>query len=101
MIRYLFLLPVAVAVLLCTTQLQAAEPGNKGPKVIKLKMGDKTLEFSHHRHQKLVNNQCWECHDKKNGNIDNWGKATAHKLCISCHDLIEKGPVVCKECHKK
>jgi predicted CXXCH cytochrome family protein len=103
MIRYLFLFPLAVAAFFCTTELQAAvKPDYLGPAVIKFKMGaTKTVDFSHHRHQQLVNNQCWECHDKKLGVIDNWGKEAAHKLCIACHDLHEKGPVACKGCHKK
>lgn len=79
----------------------AAKSENPGPEVIKLKMGKKTLEFTHRKHQKLSNGQCWECHDKKLGKIENWSEATAHKLCIPCHDLNEKGPVTCKSCHKK
>lgn len=79
----------------------ADKPEGLGPKTIKLKMGEKTIEFTHHKHQKVTNNQCWECHDKNNGKIDNWSEATAHRLCIPCHDLNEKGPVSCKGCHKK
>ena len=102
MLRYLLLLLLAVAALLCNTDLHAsAKPDYLGPDVIKFKMGAKTVDFSHYKHQKLVNNQCWECHDKKLGVIDNWSEATAHKLCIACHDLHEKGPIECKECHKK
>ncbi|MBP1729485.1 MAG: cytochrome c, 3 heme-binding site [Deltaproteobacteria bacterium] len=102
MSRYLFLLALAVAAFFSSTEVQAAKPDYLGPDVIKFKMGaTKTIDFSHHRHQKLVNNQCWECHDKKLGVIDNWGKEAAHKLCIACHDLLEKGPVGCKGCHKK
>jgi predicted CXXCH cytochrome family protein len=79
----------------------AAKPENPGPKIIKLKMGTETIQFTHHKHQKVTNNQCWECHDKKSGKISNWNEATAHKICIPCHDLNEKGPVSCKGCHKK
>jgi len=81
-----------------TVDLFAANPGAP---VIKLKMGNKMLEFTHLKHQKLTKGQCWECHDKTPGKITNWSEATAHKLCIPCHDLNEKGPISCKGCHKK
>lgn len=87
--------------LLFSTLVMAAPPENRGPQVIKLKMGKKTIEFTHHKHQKVTKDQCWECHDKKVGKIDNWNESTAHRLCIPCHDLNEKGPVSCKGCHKK
>jgi predicted CXXCH cytochrome family protein len=79
----------------------AAAPENSGPKIIKLKMGKNILDFTHHKHQQLTKNQCWECHDKQIGKIANWGESTAHKLCIPCHDLNEKGPINCKGCHPK
>lgn len=102
MIRFIRIaLFVACISLMSSSLLLAAAPENKGPKVIEMKMGKKTLNFTHHRHQQLTNNQCWECHDKKYGKIEGWGEATAHKLCIPCHDLNEKGPVACKSCHKK
>jgi len=101
MVRNLFLVTVLAAALFCAAELQAAQPQNTGPNVIKLKMGSKTLDFSHVKHQKLSNNQCWECHDKDSWKIDGWNKSTAHKICIPCHDLNEKGPVACKGCHKK
>ncbi len=101
MYRNSLLLLAVFAVFLCTAQLQAAQPKNIGPSVIKLKMGKKTFEFSHLKHQKITGDNCWECHDKKNGKINNWGEATAHKVCIPCHDLHEKGPTACKGCHNK
>jgi len=101
MVRSILLVTVLVSALFCSSALQAAQPENKGPSVIKMKMGSKTLDFSHHKHQKLTDNQCWECHESKSGKIKGWGEATAHKLCISCHDLNSKGPVSCKGCHKK
>lgn len=91
----------AVSVLLLDTLVFAATPADIGPKTIQFKMGTKTIAFSHHKHQKLSNNNCWECHDRKSGKIPSWGESTAHKLCIPCHDLYEKGPVSCKGCHKK
>jgi len=102
MIRFFYiLLFVAGISLFSSSLLFAAAPEDRGPKNIEMKMGKKTLNFTHHRHQQLTKNQCWECHDKKKGKIDGWGEATAHKLCIPCHDLNEKGPVACKSCHKK
>lgn len=96
-----FVVLCAAVLLLPAALLFAATPENIGPKTIDFKMGTKTIVFTHRKHQQLVKNNCWECHDKKNGKIANWGEATAHKLCIPCHDLNEKGPVVCKGCHKK
>lgn len=90
-----------VTVLFSVSLIMAAEPENRGPKTINLKMGKSMITFTHHKHQKITNNQCWECHDKSKGKIDKWGESTAHKLCIPCHDLNEKGPVKCKACHKK
>lgn len=87
--------------LMLTFSALAANTEDTGPEIIKLKMGKKTIDFSHRKHQKMTKNQCWECHNKKNGKIDNWSEATAHKICIPCHDLNEKGPVSCKGCHKK
>ena len=92
---------VLFSLFILSTSLFAAEPENPGPKIIKLKMGKKTVDFTHQKHQQLTNNQCWECHDKTTGKITNWGEATAHKLCIPCHDLNEKGPIKCKGCHPK
>lgn len=80
----------------------AAVPKDLGPKIINLKMGVMVLPFEHRKHQKDVNNECFQCHPKKTGGkIDNWGKEMAHSLCISCHDLEEKGPIECKQCHAK
>ena len=101
MVKFVLLSIVSVALLLPGIAVQAGQPENRGPATIKLDMGAKVLTFSHHKHQKITNNQCWECHDKKIGKIEGWSKATAHKLCIPCHDLNEKGPVSCKGCHKK
>jgi len=101
MARYLFVSFTLLLPLLFTSTVIAAKPENNGPQIIKLKMGKKTIEFTHHKHQKVTDNKCWECHDKKSGKIDNWNEATAHRLCIPCHDLNEKGPVSCKGCHKK
>lgn len=80
----------------------AATPENVGPEIIQMKMGVMVLPFAHRQHQLMLNNECFQCHPKEtHGKIENWGKETAHKICISCHDLEEKGPVECKQCHKK
>lgn len=101
MTRYFSILLSLFISLLFATAVMAAKPENPGPKIIKLKMGKEIIEFTHHKHQKATKNQCWECHDKTNGKISNWSEATAHRLCIPCHDLNEKGPVSCKGCHPK
>jgi len=74
-------------------------PKNDGAEVILLKMGDIELPFQHWKHQKSVNNECFHCHNTKIGKIDGWGKDAAHKICIACHDLEDKGPVACRQCH--
>jgi len=101
MSRYLVILLLLSLSLLVTSSVIAASPENNGPEIIKLKMGDKTIEFPHRKHQVVTENKCWECHADKKGKIENWSEATAHRLCIPCHDLNEKGPVSCKGCHKK
>lgn len=100
MSRFLLISSVLLLSLMFASVTIAAKPENNGPQMIKLKMGKETIEFTHHKHQKAVKNQCWECHKKESGKIENWSEETAHKLCIPCHDLNEKGPVSCKGCHK-
>ena len=77
----------------------ATQNQNPGPEVINLKMGVVLLPFQHHAHQKSLNNSCRDCHSKKIGKIEGWGEETAHRICIPCHDLDEKGPVLCHQCH--
>jgi hypothetical protein len=64
------------------------------------KMGD--VQFNHKKHQEVLKN-CKDCHTKKPGKIEGFGKDVAHKLCIDCHKTKSngKGPVSCKACHKK
>ena len=73
---------------------------NLGPETIDLKNGTTPLKFTHRKHQKLQSSECFHCHKPENWKIDNWGKDVAHSMCISCHDLNEKGPIKCEECHK-
>lgn len=72
-----------------------------GPEVIKLKMGGMELPFQHWKHQKSLKQECYHCHNTKIGKIDGWGKETAHTVCIACHELEDKGPTTCLQCHPK
>ena len=83
-----------------TVSALAETPTDPGPEVIRLKMGDLVLPFKHRKHQKILNDECFHCHATTIGKIDGWSKNTAHDLCISCHEIEDKGPVQCKECHK-
>jgi len=74
---------------------------DRGPEFINLKMGVMELKFQHWKHQTSLHNDCFNCHKTKIGVIDGWSKDVAHKVCIPCHDLENKGPVLCQECHKK
>lgn len=73
---------------------------NPGPETMTLKNGTTPLKFTHRKHQQLQNSECFHCHAPTGWKIDNWGKEVAHSMCISCHDLNDKGPVKCEECHK-
>ena len=79
--------------------MAAETPQNAGPDIIKLKMGDKTLNFQHQKHQRYTNNECFHCHKPQEWKIKKWDKEVAHQVCISCHDLDDKGPVECNGCH--
>lgn len=82
--------------------IHAAEtPPNPGPAVIELKMGDISLPFQHLKHQQRNSNECFHCHKPQEWKIKVWDKEVAHQICISCHDLNDKGPVECKGCHAK
>jgi len=97
-----FVLMLALLSIATVSSVALAEtPKNNGPEVIKLKMGEMDLQFKHWKHQKSVNNECYHCHNTKIGKIDNWGKDTAHTVCIACHELEDKGPVTCRQCHGK
>jgi predicted CXXCH cytochrome family protein len=80
--------------------VSAESPTNKGPEIIKFKMGDLLLPFTHWKHQKIVKDECLRCHTTNTGKIVNWNKETAHTLCITCHEKEDKGPVRCEQCHK-
>lgn len=70
---------------------------NIGAETINMKKG---VIFTHKKHQTFQNSECSQCHQLGNWKIENWGQEVAHTMCISCHDLSEKGPMKCDECHK-
>lgn len=72
-----------------------------GPETINMKTGSLPLPFPHWKHQILNGSECFHCHKADGGKIENWGKEAAHELCIPCHDMNDKGPVECKQCHGK
>jgi hypothetical protein len=72
-----------------------------GPEVIPLKTGTPPLSFAHWKHQLANGSECFHCHKgAEGGKIEGWGRDAAHGLCIPCHDMNDKGPVECKQCHK-
>jgi hypothetical protein len=96
------LLVLAALLLAANSSAVGAQTIEKnGREIIKLKMGDSTLSLDHWKHQRTLNNECFHCHSTQVGKISDWNKETAHKVCIACHDLEEKGPVTCKQCHPK
>ncbi len=45
---------------------------------------------------------CKDCHDEAGDADDATDLRTAyHKMCITCHEQAEKGPLTCGECHIK
>lgn len=99
MIRYLlFVLSLSVFVAVAPINVDAGQ--HPGPEKILLKNGSNPLAFTHRKHQNLQNSECFHCHKPDIWKIDDWGKEVAHSMCISCHDLSDKGPVKCEDCHK-
>lgn len=73
------------------------------PEVLQLK---NDVTFQHKRHQSNLKGECKNCHRKErndvnSGQIDNFGKDNAHRMCRTCHTIKSAGPVNCKGCHKK
>ena len=101
MIKQGILLLLVLLLTAVSSAALAQAPDNRGPEVIRLKMGEMELPFKHWTHQKEVKNECYHCHNTKIGKIDGWGKETAHTICIPCHELEGKGPVSCRQCHTK
>jgi hypothetical protein len=96
--------PVFLALLLAAVGnnpvTMAADTGRHfGPEIIEFKMGELNLPFEHWNHQKLQESKCFYCHSTNSWLIKVWNKEVAHKMCISCHEQNDRGPVACKECH--
>jgi hypothetical protein len=58
------------------------------------------VEFPHKKHQEMLKD-CIKCHEKGPGKIAELGREWAHKTCRGCHTDMKRGPVSCKDCHKK
>lgn len=89
-----------LAALLSSIAAQSTVFAGAGPEVIKMKTGVNPLLFQHWKHQQVNGSECFHCHTAEGGKIAGWGKEAAHGLCIPCHDMNDKGPVECKQCHK-
>ncbi len=72
-----------------------------GPATMDLPASLGKVAFPHAKHQELVKQDCTKCHAKGPGKIAELGKDWAHKTCKGCHTEMKKGPVGCKDCHKK
>lgn len=71
--------------------------------VIELPASMGKVTFPHKKHQQMLKD-CKKCHAKAPGKIAELGKDWAHKTCTGCHSEGfngKKGPVGCKDCHKK
>ncbi len=101
MTKMLLLTVLLTSFFVCSTAYAGSTPQGAGPEVIHMKMGAVQLPFQHWKHQVNNGSECFHCHKADGGKIKGWGKETAHELCIPCHDLNDKGPVECKQCHKK
>lgn len=97
--KIILLTIMLTAIPMYTTVFAEAVKGS-GPDVINLKTGAVQLPFQHWKHQILNGSECSHCHKADGGKIEGWGKEAAHGLCIPCHDMNDKGPVECKQCHK-
>ena len=71
--------------------------------IIELPASIGKVTFPHKKHQVMLKD-CKKCHEKGPGKIKELGKDWAHKTCKGCHSVGfngKKGPVGCKDCHKK
>ncbi len=86
---------VLVALLIAVNAFGAGED------ILKFKRG---VVFNHAGHQTEKVGLCSACHVETEGTpqkIPGFGKEWAHKTCIECHDIFEKGPTKCDGCHVK
>lgn len=58
------------------------------------------VTFNHKAHIELLKD-CKKCHAGAPAKIAGFNKDLAHKTCKGCHTEMKKGPVGCKDCHKK
>lgn len=68
--------------------------------VVELPASMGKVTFPHKKHQEMLKD-CHKCHEKGPGKIAELGKDWAHKTCKGCHQELKRGPVGCKDCHKK
>ena len=95
-----FLMSCAVLFIFSSLAMAGDLRKKETPEKIHFKMGAMHLEFLHKKHIQNLNNECFHCHKTEFAKIDNWGEKTAHTICIPCHDMNDKGPVECNQCHK-
>lgn len=98
--KILVLAVILFNVTVYSTGYAADAPKGAGPDLIPLKTGAVPMQFPHWKHQFSNGSECFHCHKADGGKITGWGKEVAHEICISCHDLNDKGPVNCNQCHK-
>ncbi len=98
--KKILLLAVLLSNFIVYSAVHADASKGAGPDVINMKTGSSPLPFQHWKHQLNTGSECFHCHKAEGGKIAGWGKEAAHDLCIPCHDLNDKGPVECKQCHK-
>lgn len=91
------LLAVLVSGVMVCASVYAEAPKGAGPESISFKT--LKMPFPHWKHQVYNGSECFQCHKTDGEKIAGWGQEAAHTLCVSCHDLNDKGPVSCKQCH--
>lgn len=96
--KKMLLSAVLLTTVMVSSTVHAAAAKGAGPESIAMKT--LSVPFPHWKHQVTNGSECFHCHNADGGKIKGWGKEAAHELCIPCHDLNDKGPVECKQCHK-
>lgn len=100
--KHILMLVMMLVSVAAVVTAQEAKTNQGGPEIVTFKMDGKPFELKHWKHQaRAKKGGCTNCHRGEIGKIEGWGKDFAHMICISCHDLDDKGPVQCKECHIK
>jgi len=71
------------------------------PETVELPSGVGKIIFHHNQHQEKLRD-CTKCHSTPaGGQIKGFGKDMAHKTCKGCHSEMGKGPISCKDCHRR